>query len=65
MSQLESKEVELLWQLNDRDQTISGNKPRQGIARLVKIGHVTEQSLNISDTVYSISESGCEALARI
>jgi transcriptional regulator with XRE-family HTH domain len=60
---LTTEEINLLRKLDKRDRTISGNKSRQGLHRLVNIGHVNEQSLNMSDTVYSITDTGRAALA--
>jgi hypothetical protein len=60
---LTTEEINLLRKLDKRDRTISGNKSRKGLHRLVNIGHVKEQSLNMSDTVYSITDTGRAALA--
>jgi transcriptional regulator with XRE-family HTH domain len=60
---LTTEEISLLHQLQDKDCTISGNKPRQGLRRLIDGGYVVEMSLNISDTIYSITETGQAALA--
>jgi transcriptional regulator with XRE-family HTH domain len=57
------EEIALLEQLAQRDQTISGNKPRAGLARLTKFGYVTEESLNVSDTLYRLTNIGRAILA--
>jgi transcriptional regulator with XRE-family HTH domain len=57
------EEIVLLDQLAQRDQTISGNKPRAGLARLIKFGYVTEESLNVSDTLYRLTDVGRAILA--
>jgi transcriptional regulator with XRE-family HTH domain len=55
-------EIALLQQLETRDQTISGNKPRKDLDRLIRFAFVTEGSLNLSDTIYSITDAGRTAL---
>jgi transcriptional regulator with XRE-family HTH domain len=57
------EEISLLRQLNKEDRTISGNKPRQGLDRLINFGYVMVQSLNVSDTIYGITDVGRAALA--
>jgi transcriptional regulator with XRE-family HTH domain len=56
-------ETGLLEQLAEHDQTISGNKSRSGLARVIRFGYVTEAPLNISDTIYSLTDSGRAVLA--
>jgi transcriptional regulator with XRE-family HTH domain len=60
---LTADEITLLRQLQERDRTISGNRSRQGLRRVVEAGFVIEQSLNLSDTIYSLTERGRAALA--
>jgi transcriptional regulator with XRE-family HTH domain len=59
---LTTEEVALLGQLQEKDRTISGNKSRQGLRRVVEAGFVIERCLNLSDTVYSLTERGRAAL---
>jgi hypothetical protein len=63
--ELTLQEVGLLEELAAQDRTISGAKSRSGLDRLVEAGFVTEQALNISDTIYSITAAGREALAQM
>jgi transcriptional regulator with XRE-family HTH domain len=56
-------EINLLRQLDKEDRTISGNKPRQGLDRLISLGYVEVQSLNVSDTIYGITDAGRAVLA--
>jgi hypothetical protein len=60
---LTKEEIRLLQQLREKDRTISGNKLRQGLRRLIDAGFVIEKSLNISNTVYSITETVRAVLA--
>jgi hypothetical protein len=62
---LTTDEISLLRQLEKKDRTISGNKSRHGLRRLIDAGYVVEQSLNVSDTIYSITEAGLAALAAV
>ncbi len=59
---LTEEEIGLLKDLEKRDRQILGNKPRQGLSRLVTAGYVTVWSLNVSDTSYSITDAGKIAL---
>jgi transcriptional regulator with XRE-family HTH domain len=59
---LEPIEIDLLQQLEKRDQTISGNRSRRELTSLIKFGFVAEQSLNMSDTIYTITDAGRAAL---
>jgi hypothetical protein len=62
MLELTHDEIVLLQQLEKGERCISGNKPRKGLSRLVKAGYVTEQSLNLADTIYTITDLGRTAL---
>jgi hypothetical protein len=57
------EEINLLRQLDKEDRTISGNKNRQGLDCLISLGYVTVQSLNVSDTIYGITDAGRAILA--
>jgi transcriptional regulator with XRE-family HTH domain len=61
---LTDEEIALLRQLNQEERTISGNKPRKGLDRLVSVGYVTVRSLNVSATLYSITDAGRAILAQ-
>jgi hypothetical protein len=60
--QLTNEERALLQELAVKDRTISGKKPRHGLDRLIKAGYVSEQALNLSDTIYIITDAGRSAL---
>jgi hypothetical protein len=62
---LTDEEVRLLRELVEAggDQTISGNRRRDGLARLVDLGFVTVQAINLSTVLYSITGEGREAAA--
>jgi len=62
MSVLTEQEIRLLQELEKGEQTISGNRDRQGLRRLVEAGYVIEQITNISDTIYTITALGRAAL---
>ncbi len=59
---LTEEELRLLSDLTDCERIISGNKNRAGLKRLVAAGYVKEASLNASDTIYSLTSTGREAL---
>ncbi|WP_020176628.1 hypothetical protein [Methyloferula stellata] len=56
------EEIRLLQDLEKGERTISGNRNRQGLSRLIEAGYVTEQSLNLSDTIYTITALGRTAV---
>jgi hypothetical protein len=62
---LTEDEISLLGQLREKDRTISGNRSRKGLRRLIDAGYVVERSLNLSDTIYSITEPGRAALTAV
>lgn len=55
---LTQEEIGLLRQLEEGPRTLSGNKQRGGMKRLVTAGWVTERALNISDAEYTITDAG-------
>jgi hypothetical protein len=59
------EELRLLSELTRGEQTISGNRDRSGLRRLVAAGYVTETSLNLSVTSYVLTPQGMEALKSI
>jgi hypothetical protein len=58
MLELTSEELALLRQLEQGERTISGNKDRRGLGRLIEADYVKERALNISDTIYTITPLG-------
>ena len=58
---LTDEELRLLKELVEKPQTISGNRTREGLRRLIEAGYVDEISLNLSDTCYAITDRGCRA----
>jgi hypothetical protein len=63
MLKLTKEEIALLQELVDKGElTISGNRSRQGLRRIVDVGYVTEGSLNLSVTMYAITDAGRAAL---
>ena len=61
--QLTQEEIRLLRQASGSPQTISGNRSRDGVKRLVEAGWLIERSLNLSDTEYAITDAGRAVLA--
>ena len=53
----------LLRQLAERERVVSGPQRPQGIQRLVELGYVREESLNIQDLRFSITDSGRSVLS--
>ncbi len=59
---MKSEHWALLQQLGQSSRTISGNQDRSIMRPLLEAGYVVEQAANMSDTVYTITESGRAAL---
>ena len=61
---LTDEEVRLLHDLVEAggEQTISGNRRHDGLARLVDLGFVTAQAINLSTVLYRITGEGREAV---
>ena len=59
---LTEEETKLLRELEKGEQSITGNNNRDGLRRLVEAKYVTEQSTNISTTLYTITDAGRAAL---
>ncbi len=62
---LTKDEIDLLCQLQEKHRTISGNKSHQGLRRLIEAGFVVEQPLNLSDTIFSLTDRGRAALTSL
>jgi hypothetical protein len=62
--ELTAHEIGYLEKLCEHDQTMTGLKDRSGLKRLVQAVYVTEQSINVQETIYSITEAGRGALAK-
>jgi hypothetical protein len=62
---LTDEEVRLLREMVEAggEQTISGNRHHDGLARLVDLGFVTAQAINLGTVLYSITSEGREAAA--
>jgi hypothetical protein len=58
MLELTREELGFLRQLEQGERTISGNKDRRGLGRLIEAEYVKERALNISDTIYTITPLG-------
>ena len=60
---LTDEEVRLLHELAEAggEQTISGNRRHDELARLVDLGFVTAQAINLSAVLYCITGAGREA----
>ena len=65
MVQLIYDELQLLRQLERGDQTISDNKSRGGLNRLVDEGYVMRRLINPSQTVHSITAKGRSAVHEV
>ena len=63
MPNLTDEERLLLRQLAERERVVSRPQRPQGIQRLVELGYVREESLNIQDLRFSITDSGRSALS--
>jgi len=63
MPNLTDEERLLLRQLAERERVVSGPQRPQGIQRLVELGYVREESLNIQDLRFSITDSGRSVLS--
>lgn len=62
---LTGEELILLKALSERERTISGNKNRNGLRRLIEAGYVDEISSNLSVTIYTITDLGRKVLAQV
>ena len=58
MLELTREELGFLRELEQGERTISGNKDRRGLSRLIEAEYVKERALNISDTIYTITRLG-------
>jgi hypothetical protein len=63
MPKLTDEERRLLQQLSERERIVSGLQRPQGIQRLVDLGYVREESLNIQDLRFTITDAGRGAAA--
>ena len=63
---LTDEEIRLLHELAEAggEQSISGNRHHDGLARLVDLGFVTGQAINLSTVLYGITGEGPEACVR-
>jgi hypothetical protein len=64
MAELTDVEMHLLEQLAKRERVVSGPERPQGIQRLVELGYVLEESLNIQELRFTITDAGRSALPR-
>ena len=62
MPELTDEERQLLQQLNERERVVSGPQRPRGIQRLVDLGYVREESVNIQDLRFTITDPGRVAL---
>ena len=63
MNNITTEELVLLSGLFLSKRTISGNKRRDGMKRLVDEGYATEQSISIDSVMYTITDHGRAKLA--
>ena len=61
---LTQDEIQLLRQVSESPQTITGNNPRDGLNRLVDAGWIKVRALNLSVTEYTTTEAGRAMLAK-
>jgi hypothetical protein len=62
MPELTDDERHLLRQLGECERVVSGPQRPKGIQRLVELGYVREESLNIQDLRFTITDAGRAAL---
>jgi len=62
MTELTHEEKQLLQQLNERERVVSGPQRPRSIQRLVDLGYVREERLNIQDLRFTITDAGRAAL---
>jgi hypothetical protein len=62
MPELSQGERHLLEQLAERERVVTGPQRPEGIQRLVELGYVREEHLNIQDLRFTITDAGRAAL---
>jgi hypothetical protein len=62
MPELTDEETQLLQQLKERERVVSGPHRPRSIQRLVDLGYVHEERLNIQDLRFTITDAGRAAL---